>query len=277
MPWQAQAHCWVDREAGAAQVRKMQTMLMVATLRCRAAHFDISADYDSFVGSQREALMRANYVIKQHFAADGGGQVDYDRFATSLANGFGDGETSDASCTEAAMLAHEASVAPPYVLERLALARVFPATLPGGVCGAPGAPVIATAPPPMPAAAPEPVPAPAQVAEAEAEAPLVELAPPPPAAPAPVAPPRATRVAAALPIVRPEPAPIIPIDAAADEAPAAPTPAPVAVAAAAPPPPAPARAQQPSLPADVLAAMAVMARYQASLASAPTVVAAQQP
>ncbi len=257
VPMQAQAHCWTTREASAAQLREMQTMLMVAALRCRAARMDITADYDDFVASQREMLAHANIVIKQHFAAEGATQADYDRFATSLANGFGDDQTTEGSCAEAAMLAHDASMVSPAALEPMAAARLFPVTLPGGYCSAePGPVMTAAAAPfrhaePVPEFAPEPAP----------------LAPPDaPPAPLPVA------MAAALPIVRPDPAPIVPIDKDAE---AAPQPAVVALA---PPPPKPQ-----GLPADVLAAMAVLARYQASVTaaapaaqSAPTVLATAQ-
>ena len=245
---QAQAHCWTAREASAAQLREMQTMLMVAALRCRAARMDITADYDDFVASQRETLAHANIVIKQHFADDGGTQADYDRFATSLANDFGDDPTSEGSCAEAAMLAHDGAMVSPAALEPLAAARLFPVALPGGYCSAQRAPVTMAAAVPFRRA--EPVP---------------EFAPEP-AAPvaAPVALP--VRTAAALPIVQPAAAPIVPIDQDAEAAPQPP------VVALAPPPP---RAEPAGLPADVLAAMAVLSRYQASLAaSAPTVVAA---
>lgn len=137
----AQAGCWNTREASAAQVREMQTMLMVAALRCRAAHIDISADYDGFIIAQRDAIATANLAIKQHFAAAGGAQADYDRFATSLANGFGDDATTEASCAEAAALAHEGSAAAPAQLQQVADARVFPTSLPGGVCDAPAKPM----------------------------------------------------------------------------------------------------------------------------------------
>jgi hypothetical protein len=140
-----QAGCWTARDAGAAQVREMQTMLMVAALRCRAAHIDISADYDGFVIAQKDAIAAANLVIKQHFAAQGGSQADYDRFATSLANGFGDDATTEATCAEAALLAHDGSAAAPAQLTQVAEARVFPASLPGGVCDAPAAPVVMAA------------------------------------------------------------------------------------------------------------------------------------
>ena len=145
----AQAGCWTARETGAAQVRDMQTMLMVAALRCRAAHIDISADYDGFVIAQKDAITAANLVIKQHFAAQGGNQADYDRFATSLANGFGDDATTEATCAEAAALAHEGSAAAPVQLKQVAEARVFPASLPGGVCDAPATPVVIAAATPV--------------------------------------------------------------------------------------------------------------------------------
>lgn len=167
-PAQAAPHCWAARETVAAQVREMQTMLMVAALRCRAAHIDISADYDGFVIAQRDALSAANLVIKRHFADEGGGQADYDRFATSLANGFGDDATTEASCAEAVALAHEGSAAAPAQLEQVALAKIFPAALPGGSCDAPAVPVtMALAAPVASAAQPAVLP------------PLLALAPPP--------------------------------------------------------------------------------------------------
>ncbi len=247
VPAQAQAHCWTPREASAARLREMQTMLMVAALRCRAAHIDITGDYDDFAASQRMPLAHANAVIKQHFADDGATQADYDRFATYLANTFGDEQTNEGSCAEAAMMAHDGSLVSPEALERMAAARLFPPALPGGYCSAQQMPatmasvvVIHHAEP-----APEFLPAPA----------------------APVAPP--VRVAAALPIVEPTPAPIVPIDQDAEAAP------PPVIALAPPPPPPPSAKREPAaqaagLPADVLAAMSVLARYQASLtASAP--------
>jgi hypothetical protein len=160
----AQAGCWTARDASAAQVREMQTMLMVAALRCRAAHIDISADYDGFVIAQKDAIAAANLIIKQHFAGQGGNQADYDRFATSLANGFGDDSTTEATCAEAATLAHDGSAAAPAQLQQVADTRVFPASLPGGVCDAPATPVVLAA---------------ATPAKAEPLPPVVALAAPP--------------------------------------------------------------------------------------------------
>ncbi|WBO21881.1 hypothetical protein [Sphingomonas abietis] len=154
VPAQAAPHCWAQKESTAAQVRDMQTMLMVAALRCRAAHIDISADYDGFVIAQKDALAAANLVIKRHFADEGGNQADYDRFATSLANNFGDDATTEQTCAEAAALAHEGSAAAPAQLEQVALVRVFPAALPGGSCDAPATPLTLAA---LAPAKPEPL------------------------------------------------------------------------------------------------------------------------
>lgn len=137
IPARAASPCWGDREVSAARVREMQTVLMVAALRCRAAGIDISADYNGFVTAQRGALAVANLVIKEHFAANGGSQSDYDRFATSLANGHGDDETTDATCAEASALAHDGAAAVADGLLQLATLRVFPVALPGGSCAAP--------------------------------------------------------------------------------------------------------------------------------------------
>jgi len=216
VPAQAQGHCWAEREVAAAQVREMQTMLMVAALRCRAAHIDISADYNSFIATQKDALEHANLVIKQHFAAAGGQQADYDHFATSLANGFGDDQTTEATCGEASALAHDATAAAPAAIEAMAMARVFPTALPDGNCAAPAGGV------------------------------TLALATPPVAA-------TATTVGA----------------------PAKAAPLPTLIALAAPPPPA---AAPVTLPADVVAAMTVMARFQASQGtSAPVLAAATAP
>jgi hypothetical protein len=218
----AQARCWNEREVAAAQVREMQTMLMVAALRCRAAHIDISADYGTFVIAQKDAIDRANLVIKTHFAQSGGQQADYDRFATSLANGFGDDDTTEASCAEAVHLAHDGAIIAADALEALASARVFPAVLPEGACTGPAN----AAPAPAPALA-----RPVTLASARMDHLTVVT-------PAPVVEPQEVQDA---------PAPVINLA----------------------PPPAQTAAVQ--LPADVVAAMTVLARFQAQQAAAPVV------
>lgn len=232
VPAQAQTHCWAPREVRAAQVRQMQTMLMVAALRCRAAGIQMSEDYNGFVKTKLDALSAANLVIKQHFVQNGGTQDDYDRFTTSLANSFGDDETTSATCAEAATLAHDgAGAAAAEALEAIALVRVFPAALPGGSCEAPAAPVAMAALVPA--------------EDARALPPLVRIAAP-------------SAASAALPTFAPA-APSGP-GLVALAAPAKATPLARYAAAQAP---APVPTQQPvTLPADVVAAMTVLARFQ---------------
>ncbi|TVV75070.1 hypothetical protein [Sphingomonas solaris] len=145
----AGAACWSTKERSAAQVRELQTMLMVASLRCRAAGIDITPDYNSFVRAARETIEGANLAIKTHFAAEGGSQADYDRFTTALANAYGDGQTDAATCAEAVETAHAATMTPTE-MARLASARLFPRRLPGDTCAIPAeaatAPTIASAP-----------------------------------------------------------------------------------------------------------------------------------
>jgi hypothetical protein len=61
--------------------------------------------YNAFVVAQRGTLEQANLRIKRHFAGAGGGQADYDRFTTMLANHYGQGETNPGACNEAAEIA----------------------------------------------------------------------------------------------------------------------------------------------------------------------------
>jgi hypothetical protein len=169
VPAQAQTHCWAKPEATAAQVRELQTMLMVAALRCRAAHMDISADYDGFVIAQKEAIAAANAVIKAHFGKDAVAQSEYDRFTTSLANGFGDDATTNATCSAAANLAHQSSAAITVQLGDIANSQVEPVSLPGGACDAPAAPVTMAL-----AGAPK-----IETAQTEPLPPILPIAPPP--------------------------------------------------------------------------------------------------
>ena len=132
----AQAGCWAPAERESASVRELQTMLMVASLRCHAMGIDIVGDYNGFMRASRNTIEAANRTIKLHFAAAGGGQDEYDRFTTSLANTYGDDATDPAACAEAAATAHEAAGSADQLIH-LAVNRVFPRTLPGGSCGGP--------------------------------------------------------------------------------------------------------------------------------------------
>lgn len=152
----AVAGCWTPPEREAAQVRELQTMLMVASLRCHAAGIEITGDYNRFVQAARDTLETANLRIKTHFALGGGAQADYDRFTTLLANAYGDAQTDAETCAEAADTARAATAAVTGIAH-LAATRLFPRVLPGDTCAvahdaalppAPPVIVMAAAPPP---------------------------------------------------------------------------------------------------------------------------------
>ena len=110
----AHAACWSAQDTSAAEVRDLQTMLMVATLRCHAAHVDITGAYNAFIASAEPAIDSANDRIKAHFRTAGGpviGQRDYDHFTTILANAYGAGATTPQDCDRAAAVALAAAQA----------------------------------------------------------------------------------------------------------------------------------------------------------------------
>lgn len=83
--------CWYPDEACAAQIRGLQTMLMVGTLQCRAGSQASEYLYTDFIVNQRRVLDENNAILKARFGREAGwneGQRAYDRFATALANRY---------------------------------------------------------------------------------------------------------------------------------------------------------------------------------------------
>jgi len=159
-----QATCWKSDEASAAQVRTLQSMLMVAALRCQVAKFDITSDYNEFVKSNRTAIQGMNDKLKAHFIRARGpvaGQTEYDRFTTTLANGFGAAASGAEICASAASLAREAAMMGGSIegLLMLAAREGIATSLPDGTCeptmsvAQAGMPRPMTAPAPMASAA----------------------------------------------------------------------------------------------------------------------------
>lgn len=111
---QAAANCWSDTAYEAAQLRDMDMMLMVATLRCRMKGADFSTDYNKFVVDKRPILAAANIEIQSAFAKSVGKAKAlgaYDDFMTKIANSYGNGMTGMA-CQDFAALARTAAEAP---------------------------------------------------------------------------------------------------------------------------------------------------------------------
>jgi hypothetical protein len=131
---QAQAACWTKTSEEAARIRDMETMLMVSALRCRKTGDDFLPAYDRFVKKSRPALVRVSETLRSHFASAGGLNA-YDRYVTSLANGYGAG-TGDLSCANTASVLHAAIAEHGSYqgLARLAEATGGGPLLPGGRC-----------------------------------------------------------------------------------------------------------------------------------------------
>jgi hypothetical protein len=135
---QAQGGCWNPTQVAAAKVRDLQSRLMVATLRCSAMGVNVAEAYNRFLAANRETIRGANAVLMDQFASAYGrqAQVHYDRFATALANIYGDDATSRSVCAETAVLAGEAAEADGNIDALVAIEdRLgFVSALPGGQC-----------------------------------------------------------------------------------------------------------------------------------------------
>ena len=134
----AQAGCWNPTQVAAAKVRDLQSRLMVATLRCSAMGENVAAAYNRFLAANRETIRGANAVLLGQFQAVHGrqAQAQYDRFATALANIYGDDATSRSVCAETVVLAEEAAAAGGDIDALVAIEdRLgFVSALPGGQC-----------------------------------------------------------------------------------------------------------------------------------------------
>ena len=138
VPAQAAMNCWNDTQVAAAKVRDLQSRLMVATLRCQAMGEDVTGAYNRFVAANRTTIQNANGVILAAFRDGHGGQAQlhYDRFATALANLYGDDTTDREVCAETAAAAEEAAAAAGDIRQLVTIAHRLGDTpdLPGGQC-----------------------------------------------------------------------------------------------------------------------------------------------
>ena len=138
VPAQAIPACWSEADMDAAKVRDLQSRLMVATLRCQGAGFDVTAAYNRFVVANRATLQGVNAVLMTQFRSGFGddAQVEYDRYATALANAYGGDATDRSVCANAERLADEAAAAAGSVSRLVALhSRVgLPPPRPGAAC-----------------------------------------------------------------------------------------------------------------------------------------------
>lgn len=149
---QAQAACWNKEETSAANIRELQSMLMVTALRCQAAGRGIMGDYNNFVVANRSTLGTMNDRLKAHFIRAMGpvaGQLAYDSFTTSMANGYGAAPSNGEICGNAASLAREAALMAGSMegLQLLADRQGLAARLPDATCSEAAPIILASADP----------------------------------------------------------------------------------------------------------------------------------
>jgi hypothetical protein len=138
------AACWTRAEVAAAEVRDLDTMLMVSGLRCRFQSTALLDTYNAMVVRHRAALTEANMLLKGHFTSAIGGANALDSYITRVANRYGAGAEA-LSCDSLTSIA-EAALAEPSTLSALTAlaerAAVKP-QLPEGACAAPAIQVAA--------------------------------------------------------------------------------------------------------------------------------------
>lgn len=108
------AGCWDAPHIGAARVAEFQTLMMVATLRCKSIGVDLHDRYEHFLEVHRATLRGAQDNLRLHFAegaprgapvaASGGA---FDHFLTGVANFYGMGSTNAGVCERVGLLLTE--------------------------------------------------------------------------------------------------------------------------------------------------------------------------
>lgn len=136
----AEAACWSSAAYQAAQVRELETMLMVEALRCRRSEADFLPTYNDFVRTSRPALIKVNDTLRNHFMNEVGAAraLDaYDDYVTSVANRYGAG-TAGLNCSDMASIARAAAAAngSNEALVELALVADMRPNVPGDRCEA---------------------------------------------------------------------------------------------------------------------------------------------
>lgn len=131
------ASCWQAQEVSAARVRDLQTRLMVAGLKCRGQGPEMLAAYNRFVVEHRASIQRHNNVLRTHFIrmqGKSGGEREYDRYTTALANAYGSTAADSGACADMVRLAKRAASAKPVELVAVAEDYGLQPEMNGGAC-----------------------------------------------------------------------------------------------------------------------------------------------
>ncbi|MEM8724165.1 MAG: S-adenosyl-L-homocysteine hydrolase [Pseudomonadota bacterium] len=103
-----------DTSSSAANLRKLDIMLMVTSLRCRSGEHDFQADYHRFAAKHLGSLNEANKQLRRSLVARHGAKGSkraLDRIGVIMANTYGDGHPW-MGCAELKQVARDLSAEP---------------------------------------------------------------------------------------------------------------------------------------------------------------------
>lgn len=121
----AQAACWSPDQIAAAKVRDLDTMLMVASLRCRFTNVAVLESYNAYVTRHRKPLVQVNDILRAHysFAGDKNAVMNaYDNYVTKVANRYGAG-ADGLSCNDMQSIVQAMAAEQPQIDALIAVAE----------------------------------------------------------------------------------------------------------------------------------------------------------
>lgn len=120
----AQAACWTADQVSAAKVRDLDTMLMVASLRCRHTNVAVLTSYNAYVVRHRKPLVQVNDVLRNHYAGGDkkAAMMAYDNYVTKIANRYGAG-AEGLGCDDMQSIVEALSAEQPQIEALIAVAE----------------------------------------------------------------------------------------------------------------------------------------------------------
>ncbi len=121
----AHAACWSPQQVAAAKVRDLDTMLMVASLRCRFTDVAVLDSYNAYVTRHRKPLVQINDLLRAHYNGAGdkkAAMTAYDNYVTKVANRYGAG-AKGLSCNDMHSIVEALAAEAPQVDALIAVAE----------------------------------------------------------------------------------------------------------------------------------------------------------
>jgi hypothetical protein len=120
----AQAACWTSEQVSAAKVRDLDTMLMVASLRCRHTNVAVLTSYNNYVVRHRKPLVQVNDMLRNHYASGDkkAAMTAYDNYVTKVANRYGAG-AEGLSCNDMLSIVDAMAAEQPQIDALIAVAE----------------------------------------------------------------------------------------------------------------------------------------------------------